>query len=578
MKRTYCGELNNKLLNKNVLIKGWIKKNRKLGKLIFLDISDKTGMVQIVLDDTNQYYELVKKISRESIVEIYGCVCLRNDPNLNIKNGDIEIQLSRINILNISSTTPLIIENKTDALEDVRMKYRYLDLRRPNMQQNIIARSKIVNFIRQYMIKNDFVEIETPILTKSTPEGARDYLVPSRIHKGQFYALPQSPQIYKQLLMISGFERYFQVAKCFRDEDLRSDRQPEFTQLDIEMSFVNEKDIQKLIEKMFQKLFKNILNIDIKIPFIKMDYEYAMNTYGSDKPDLRFGYELNDCNDLFINSNFQLFSNAKNNKKCIKYIIVDSIIDKSNIKQLDKYAKDMNAKELMWLHVENKQITNGSFAKHIELDLINKILTKHNLINATLLFVVDSIDIVNNALGIVRSQLANILNLKKENDYKFVWIVNWPLFEYSSEEQRYVAAHHPFTQPQQKYHKTFDKNLKSAKARAYDIVLNGFEVGGGSIRITNPEMQSRMFKIIGLNEEQIKNKFGFLIDAYKYGAPPHGGIALGIDRLVAIMLNYENIKDVIAFPKNASAYDILFQTPTHVDNNLLDDLGINIKN
>ena len=576
MERIYCGNISNKDLEKEVLIKGWIKKNRKLGKLIFLDISDRSGLVQIVLNDSNEYYELVKGLPRESVVEIVGKVVKRSNPNLEIKNGDIELELVNIKVDSIAMTPPLIIDNETDALEDVRMKYRYLDLRRPNMQNNLIFRSKVINTIRNFMIDNDFVEVETPILTKSTPEGARDYLVPSRVHKGSFYALPQSPQIYKQLLMIAGLDRYFQVARCFRDEDLRSDRQPEFTQLDIEMSFIEEKDIQDLIENLLKYVFKKNLNIDIQTPFLRMDYDVAMNKYGSDKPDLRFDLELIEFTNYFQTSNFKLFSNASSENKIIKGIICDKIIEKSEIKKLDKFAKDMKAKELMWISYSNNEI-EGSFAKHIEKEIIAKIFKDQNVESGTLLLIVDELDVVNSALGIVRSQLGSILGLKKPNEFSFLWVVNWPLYEYSDEEGRYLPAHHPFTQPQPEYHETFDVDFKNAKARAYDIVLNGFEIGGGSIRITTPEMQSKMFNAIGLTKEQIIAKFGFLIDAYNYGAPPHGGLALGLDRVIAIMLNQDNIKDCIAFPKNANAMDILFKTPCDVDEKVLDELGIKVK-
>lgn len=576
MERIYCGNISHQNLEKEVLIKGWIKKNRKLGKLIFLDISDRSGLVQVVLNDSNEYYELIKGLPRESVVEIVGKVVKRSNPNLEIKNGDIELELVNIKVDSIAMTPPLIIDNETDALEDVRMKYRYLDLRRPNMQKNLIFRSKVINTIRNFMIDNDFVEVETPILTKSTPEGARDYLVPSRVHKGSFYALPQSPQIYKQLLMIAGLDRYFQVARCFRDEDLRSDRQPEFTQLDIEMSFIEEKDIQTLIENLLKYVFKKNLNIDIQTPFLRMDYDVAMNKYGSDKPDLRFGLELVEFTNYFKTSNFKLFSNACVENKIIKGIICDKIIEKPEIKKLDKFAKDMKAKELMWITYSNNEI-EGSFAKHIEKETITKIFKDQNVESGTLLLIVDELDVVNSALGMVRSQLGSILGLKKPNEFAFLWVVNWPLYEYSEEEGRYLPAHHPFTQPQPEYHETFDVDLKNAKARAYDIVLNGFEIGGGSIRITTPEMQSKMFNAIGLTKEQIIAKFGFLIDAYNYGAPPHGGLALGLDRVIAIMLNQDNIKDCIAFPKNANAMDTLFKTPCNVDKKVLDELGIKVK-
>lgn len=576
MQRTYCGEITNQLIKQNVLIKGWVKKNRKLGKLLFLDIRDRSGIVQVVIDDKNINFELVKNLKRESVVEITGVVSLRKTSNDEIENGDVEIVLSSITVDSIADTTPLIIEDDTDALEDTRMNYRFLDLRRPIMQQNLMFRSQVVNRMRQFFVDHGFIEVETPILGKPTPEGARDYLVPSRISAGKFYALPQSPQIYKQLLMVSGFDRYFQVAKCFRDEDLRSDRQPEFTQLDIEMSFTNELEIQTLIEKLCQDVFKKVMNIDLSIPFKRMDYGVAMNKYGSDKPDLRFGLELIDATNFFKNTEFNLFKNAISNKHVIKTIIIDKILTKKDVSELEKYARDMHAKGLAWLSYDGQNY-QGSIANHVNLTTLIDFLKQHNKIIGTVLFIVDELKIANEALGLVRNILGDKLDLKKSNQFEFVWIVNWPLFEYDDKENKFLPAHHPFTQPQDDYHSNFDTNKSDALAKAYDIVLNGYELGGGSIRIIDPNMQTRMFKTIGLNEQEIRNKFGYLLDAFRYGVPPHGGIAIGIDRMISLMLGLTNIRDVIAFPKNAHAIDQMLKAPSNVNSQELLDLHLKIK-
>ncbi len=576
MQRTYCGEITNQLIKQNVLIKGWVKKNRKLGKLLFLDIRDRSGIVQVVIDDKNINFELVKNLKRESVVEITGVVSLRKTSNDEIENGDVEIVLSSITVDSIADTTPLIIEDDTDALEDTRMNYRFLDLRRPIMQQNLMFRSQVVNRMRQFFVDHGFIEVETPILGKPTPEGARDYLVPSRISAGKFYALPQSPQIYKQLLMVSGFDRYFQVAKCFRDEDLRSDRQPEFTQLDIEMSFTNELEIQTLIEKLCQDVFKKVMNIDLSIPFKRMDYGVAMNKYGSDKPDLRFGLELIDATNFFKNTEFNLFKNAISNKHVIKTIIIDKILTKKDVSELEKYARDMHAKGLAWLSYDGQNY-QGSIANHVNLTTLIDFLKQHNKTIGTVLFIVDELKIANEALGLVRNILGDKLDLKKSNQFEFVWIVNWPLFEYDDKENKFLPAHHPFTQPQDDYHSNFDTNKSDALAKAYDIVLNGYELGGGSIRIIDPNMQTRMFKTIGLNEQEIRNKFGYLLDAFRYGVPPHGGIAIGIDRMISLMLGLTNIRDVIAFPKNAHAIDQMLKAPSNVNSQELLDLHLKIK-
>ena len=574
MSRLYCGDITNSLINQEVLVYGWVKKNRKLGSLVFLDISDRSGLVQVVVLENNNFFNLAKNLKRESVVAITGIVNKKETPNNLYPNGDIEIQLTDLKVLSVSETTPLIIENNTDALEEIRMKYRFLDLRRPLMQQNLFFRSKVVNALRQFLVNNGFIDVETPILGKPTPEGARDYLVPSRVHYGKFYALPQSPQIYKQLLMVSGFDRYFQIARCFRDEDLRSDRQPEFTQLDMELSFCNELQIQTLVEQLIQYIFKETLNVDIKIPFIRMNYIDAVNTYGSDKPDLRFDLKLIDATDYFKNTTLDLFKQAKAKNEVIKAIVVDQVLDKKIINELEKYAKDMKAKGLAYIIYDGTEL-KGPISNYLDINLVKEFLLQNNCTTGTILLVVDKLKIVNDALGLVRNVLADKLGLKQKNNFQFLWIVNWPLFEYNEEEKQYLPAHHPFTQPQDEFHNTFDKDKANALAKAYDIVLNGYELGGGSIRITDPEMQTRMFNAIGLSADEINTKFGYLINAFKYGVPPHGGLAIGIDRLISLMLNLDNIKDVIAFPKNSNAYDQMLEAPSVANSKELFELGIN---
>ena len=574
MSRLYCGDITNSLINQEVLVYGWVKKNRKLGSLVFLDISDRSGLVQVVVLENNNFFNLAKNLKRESVVAITGVVNKKETPNNLYPNGDIEIQLTELKVLSVAETTPLIIENNTDALEEIRMKYRFLDLRRPLMQQNLFFRSKVVNALRQFLVNNGFIDVETPILGKPTPEGARDYLVPSRVHYGKFYALPQSPQIYKQLLMVSGFDRYFQIARCFRDEDLRSDRQPEFTQLDMELSFCNELQIQTLVEQLIQYIFKETLNVDIKIPFIRMDYIDAINTYGSDKPDLRFDLKLINATDYFKNTTLDLFKQAKAKNEVIKAIVVDQVLDKKIINELEKYAKDMKAKGLAYIIYDGTEL-KGPISNYLDINLVKEFLLQNNCTTGTILLVVDKLKIVNDALGLVRNVLADKLGLKQKNNFQFLWIVNWPLFEYNEEEKQYLPAHHPFTQPQDEFHNTFDKDKANALAKAYDIVLNGYELGGGSIRITDPEMQTRMFNAIGLSANEINTKFGYLINAFKYGVPPHGGLAIGIDRLISLMLNLDNIKDVIAFPKNSNAYDQMLEAPSVANSKELFELGIN---
>ncbi|MDR0739432.1 MAG: aspartate--tRNA ligase [Mycoplasmataceae bacterium] len=575
MEWSYCGKIDYHKINQQVTIKGWIKKNRKLGSLLFLDVADRYGLVQVVVKEDNKYFNEAFNATKESVVEISGTVSTRKNVNHKIPNGDIEIELETFKVLSSSLPTPMIVNDVTDALEEVRLKYRYLDLRRPIIRDKIIFRSKLNNAIRSYLLSREFIEIETPILSKATPEGARDYVVPTRVKANNFYALPQSPQIYKQLLMLAGMNRYFQIARCFRDEDLRADRQPEFTQLDLEMSFCDEKMIMTIVEQMFAKVFEQTLNVKLNVPFPIMSYDVAMNDYGSDKPDLRFELKLHDGKAYFKNTQFNVIKQALLNKKGLKYILVPNVLlEHKQIEMLRKYAKDNKAYDLMYLTYENNHY-DGS-AKKIEADIINRIFQEHKLIKGTLLLIADSINVVNQALGAVRNALGNILNLKKNNEYCFVWIVDWPLFEYDEEKKSYQAAHHPFTSPTIDTLNNFDTNMTQAKARAYDIVLNGYEIGGGSIRITDKEIQNRMFKAIGLGPSEIQSKFGFLLNAFQFGVPPHGGIALGLDRLVMLLTNSENIRDVIAFPKNSHGIDLMMQTPSEINEKDLDVLFLKI--
>lgn len=572
----FCNDISNKHLNKKVSLNGWVKKNRKLGNLIFIDLYDRTGIVQIVVDEKNKFFSQCQGITKESVINVVGKVVKRSNPNKNLPTGDFEVLLEELTIFSKSKTPPFLIQEQTDGLEDIRLKYRYLDLRRSNVQKNIILRSNIINSFRSFFVDNGFIEVETPYLSKQTPEGARDYLVPTR--NQTFYALPQSPQIYKQLLMVSGMMRYFQVARCFRDEDLRADRQPEFTQLDLEMSFVKQDDIISVMEEAFKFVFKKALNINIKTPFERMDYEYAMNNYGSDKPDLRFDYKIIDFGKYFKNTNFMIFKNILSKNGFIKGLLIDTKeLGKNEIKLLEKVALDNGAKGLAWLTLKNKEVTNGSIAKVIEKEIINEITKDFKFNNGTIVFVADSLDTTLKSLGAIRKELPKVADVKLDKQFAFTWIVNWPLYEYSEEEKRFVSAHHPFTSPSIETLTNFDTDKKNAKAQAYDIVLNGYEVGGGSIRIYDKEIQKRVFKSLGLSDKEINDKFGFLLSAFEYGVPPHGGIALGLDRLVMIMTDSESIRDVIAFPKNSKGIDSMMNTPSDVDKKSLDDLGITIK-
>lgn len=574
MNRTHKnGELRITDVGKTVELKGWVQKKRNLGGLIFVDLRDKTGITQLIVNPDNPNYQVAEGLKNEYVVYAKGLVSERSSKNPNLPTGDIEVNVTELKVLNTAMQPPIIIADKTDALEDTRLKYRYLDLRRPVMQNYLIMKSKITNCIREYLVSKEFLELETPILAKSTPEGARDFLVPSRLYEGEFYALPQSPQIFKQLYMISGFERYFQIAKCFRDEDLRADRQLEFNQIDIETSFLNDREIQEIVEGMFVYLFKQILNIDLPTPFPRMTYNEALNTYGSDKPDTRFGMKLIECKELFKNVEFMY------NEPACKCIVANNACGYTR-KQLDEFTRVMkvnHAKGLAYLKYQNNEIT-GSFAKLLSDDDKKNIVNELHLVDNDMVFVIsDRLSVCNQALGALRKLIAKDQNLCNPDVYNFLWVTDWPIFEYNEDEGKYEVSTHPFTAPKPECEDLLLTHPEDCYANAYDIVLNGYELGSGSLRIYNQDLQAKMFEVIGLSEEEIKERFGFFVEALKYGTPPHGGIGMGLERIVMLMTKTENIRDVIAFPKTLSARDLMMESPSSVDKVQLDDIHISVK-
>lgn len=577
MNRTHHnGELRLENVNEHVELVGWVAKKRNFGQLVFIDLRDRSGICQLVFDESMS--EALKDVRNEYVLSVSGTVLQRKDANPDLKTGEIEVKVEDFKIINKAKTTPLIIADETDALEDTRLQYRYLDLRRPIMQNKLIMRYKITRSMREYLDNNDFIEIETPMLGKSTPEGARDYLVPSRVHPGSFYALPQSPQLYKQLLMISGFERYYQFARCFRDEDLRADRQTDFTQVDIETSFLSEVEIQTMMEEMMVKLMKEVKGIDIKAPFLRLTYEEALNRYGSDKPDNRFGYELQDITNIFKNSEFKVFKDCIDNGGVIKTIVIDnfSSITRKEIDNYTELAKKNGAKGLVVLKAQENELT-GSARKFLSDDEVHALYDSLSLKDKDVLFIVsDQWTKTCNVLGALRNEIGSKLGLKKKDEFSFLWVTDFPMFEWSEEQQRYVACHHPFTQPKEEDIPLLDTDIAKVKANAYDIILNGYELGGGSLRIYDNDLQEKIFEILGMSEEEIHNKFGFFIDAFQYGTPPHGGLAFGLDRIAMILSESDSIRDVIAFPKNANAKCPMSKAPTPVDAAQLEELHIEI--
>ena len=578
MNRTHHnGDLRLENVNEHVELVGWVAKKRNFGQLVFIDLRDRSGICQLVFDESMS--EALKDVRNEYVLSVSGTVLQRKDANPDLKTGEIEVKVEKFEIINKAKTTPLIIADETDALEDTRLQYRYLDLRRPVMQNKLIMRHKITRSMREYLDNNDFIEIETPMLGKSTPEGARDYLVPSRVHPGSFYALPQSPQLYKQLLMIAGFERYYQFARCFRDEDLRADRQTDFTQVDIETSFLSEVEIQTMMEEMMVKLMKEVKGIDIQAPFLRLSYEEAMNRYGSDKPDNRFGYELQDITEIFKNSEFKVFKDCIDNGGVIKTIVIDNFSSITR-KEIDKYtelAKKNGAKGLVVLKAQDNELT-GSARKFLSEDEVKALYDTLSLKDKDVLFIVsDQWTKTCNVLGALRNEIGYKLGLKKKDEFSFLWVTDFPMFEWSEEQQRYVACHHPFTQPKEEDIPLLDTDIAKVKANAYDIILNGYELGGGSLRIYDNDLQEKIFEVLGMSEEEIRNKFGFFIDAFQYGTPPHGGLAFGLDRIAMILSESDSIRDVIAFPKNANAKCPMSKAPTPVDPAQLEELHIEIK-
>lgn len=564
-------------VDETVTLKGWVSKKRNLGGLVFVDLRDRSGIIQLVFRPNSKCYDEALTLNKEYVIEVEGKIVERESKNTKIPTGEIEVIVDKLIVLNTSEEIPFDITDEVTALEDTRLKYRYLDLRRNPLKEKIVLRHKIVTSVREYLNSLDFLEIETPILCKSTPEGARDYLVPSRIFNGRFYALPQSPQIFKQLLMVSGFEKYYQIAKCFRDEDLRADRQPEFTQVDIEMSFVDEEAIYDVISKMIQKLFKDIIGLELTIPFRRMKYDDAIEMYGSDKPDTRFELKLENITDIFEDSEFIPFMSAVENGGIINAIVVKNGADKYSRKDIDalgEFVKTYKAKGLVHLKYENDEFSGMKSLTDTEKQ---KLINKFNLEGNDIIFIVaDKFTIVKKALGALRLKIANDLNLIDHSKYDVLWLVDFPMFEYSYEENRYMACHHPFTSPKDGDEDKLLSDPAHCYAKAYDLVINGQEAGGGSIRIHNRDIQKKVFEALQLTEEETQNKFGFLLEAFKYGAPPHGGLAFGLDRLVMLLGGTDNIRDVIAFPKTASASDLMSEAPNIVDEIQLKELGIKI--
>jgi aspartyl-tRNA synthetase len=579
MKRSmYAGRVRSEHIGQEITLKGWVGRRRDLGGLIFVDLRDREGIMQLVINPeevSSSIMETAETLRSEFVIQVTGTVAAREQANDKLPTGSVELKVSDLVILNTAKTTPFEIKDGVEAADDTRLRYRYLDLRRPEMLENFKLRAKVTHSIRNYLDALEFIDVETPMLTKSTPEGARDYLVPSRVSQGHFYALPQSPQITKQLLMNAGFDRYYQIVKCFRDEDLRGDRQPEFTQVDLETSFLNEQEIQDIVEGMIAKVMKDTKGIDVTLPFPRMAYDHAMNAYGSDKPDTRFEMLLQDLTATVKNVDFKVFSEAP----VVKAIVVKDNADKYSRKDIDKLtevAKQYGAKGLAWVKMTEGSLAGpvAKFLTEIESDLTATLqLAENDLV----LFVADILEVANSTLGALRTRIAKELGMIDESKFNFLWVVDWPMFELSEEEGRYMSAHHPFTLPTVETAHELEGELANVRAVAYDIVLNGYELGGGSLRINQKEMQERMFKALGFSAEDANEQFGFLLEAMDYGFPPHGGLAIGLDRLVMILAGKDNIREVIAFPKNNKASDPMTQAPSLVASKQLEELALTVE-
>jgi len=578
MKTLFNNQINETYAGKSITLSGWVSRVRNLGGLIFIDLRDRTGIIQLVVNPDSACYKTAELLKSEYVINVTGKVAKRVTANEKIETGDIEVIVDKLNVLNTSLEVPFQITENVNASEETRLKYRYLDIRRPDISSKLVLRHKITMAIRNYLDSLNFLEVETPILCKSTPEGARDYLVPSRIFNGRFFALPQSPQIYKQLLMVGGIERYFQIAKCFRDEDLRADRQPEFTQVDVEMSFVSEEDVITLGENLVANVFKEVKGIEVSLPLQRMKYNDAINLYGSDKPDLRFEMIINDITSLFTNTNVEFLKKTISDGGIINAIVAKKLADKYSRKEIDKlteYVKKYRASGLAYIKYAD-EIT-GKLIKELTEEELTNIKKMLNVENNDIVFIVSGHKkIVKTALGALRCKIASDNNLISENDYKLLWVTDFPSFEWSEEENRYMACHHPFTSPKDEDVDKLLTDKANCYSKAYDIVINGYEAGGGSIRIHDGEVQQKMFEALELTPEDIKEKFGFFVDALKYGTPPHGGFALGLDRLTMLLAGTENIRDVIAFPKTASSNDLMSEAPNVVDEYQLKELGIKI--
>lgn len=579
MKKNNNGKFRIQNVGDQVTLYGWVQKKRNLGGLVFIDLRDRSGIIQLVVKPDNKYYEIASSLKSESVIKIEGKISERESKNNKIPTGDIEVIVDNIELINQSIDIPFEINNDLTALEDTRLKYRYLDIRRDNIKNNLLLRHKVCMITRNYLSNNDFVEVETPILCVPTPEGARDYLVPSRIFNGRFYALPQSPQIYKQLLMIGGMERYFQIARCFRDEDLRADRQPEFTQIDIEMSFSDEEDIFGVVEGLMGNIFKDIKGITLD-KFPRLRYTECIDRFGSDKPDTRFDMEIKDISNIFKNTEFEIFKNILNSNGIINAIVLknhSNDLSRKDIDKLTEFVKIYKAKALSYLKYNNSEFSGG-FAKFITDEEKDEIINTLGIEENDLIFVIaDKKNVVKTALGALRVKLGHDFNLIDNTKYNFLWVTEFPMFEFSEEENRYVAAHHPFTSPREEDMDKLLTDKENCFSRAYDLVLNGYELLSGSVRIHDSNTQSRVFEAIGLTKEDAQRKFGFFLEAFKYGAPPHCGVGIGLERLIMILAGTDNIRDVVAFPKTASASCLMSEAPGVVDEKALNDLGIKIK-